>query len=139
MSSSAAPGGAPWCSGAATLPARPAPPTRPATPGSTASPAISWRPCGWASTRSVLGESEEGARTALPIWIQFMREALRGVPEQHRTMPDGLVTLRISPETGTLVSAENPDGVPEIFMADHLPDSGATAQTPEQASSEPIF
>ena len=86
-----------------------------------------------------LGESEEGARTALPIWIQFMREALRGVPEQHRTMPDGLVTLRISPETGTLVSAENPDGVPEIFMADHLPDSGAMAQTPEQASSEPIF
>ena len=86
-----------------------------------------------------LGESEEGARTALPIWIQFMREALRGVPEQHRTMPDGLVTLRISPETGTLVSAENPDGVPEIFMADHLPDSGSTAQSPEQASSEPIF
>jgi penicillin-binding protein 1A len=86
-----------------------------------------------------LGESEEGARTALPIWIQFMREALRGVPEQHRTMPDGLVTLRISPETGTLVSAENPDGVPEIFMADHLPDSGSMAQTPEQASSEPIF
>src|SRR6202158_93814 len=53
MSSSAAPGGAPWCSGAATLPARPAPPTRPGTPGSTASPAISWPPCGWASTRSV--------------------------------------------------------------------------------------
>ena len=86
-----------------------------------------------------LGESEEGARTALPIWIQFMREALRGVPEQHRTMPDGLVTLRISPQTGTLVSAENPDGVPEIFMADHLPDSGSIAQSPEQASSEPIF
>jgi penicillin-binding protein 1A len=86
-----------------------------------------------------LGESEEGARTALPIWIQFMREALRGVPEQHRTMPDGLVTLRISPETGTLVSAENPDGVPEIFMANHLPDSGSMAQSPEQASSEPIF
>jgi penicillin-binding protein 1A len=86
-----------------------------------------------------LGESEEGARTALPIWIQFMREALRGVPEQHRTMPDGLVTLRISPETGTLVSAENPDGVPEIFMANHLPDSGSMAQAPEQASSEPIF
>src|SRR5256884_9464104 len=31
-----------------------------------------------------LGESEEGARTALPIWMQFMREALKGVPEQAR-------------------------------------------------------
>ncbi len=89
-----------------------------------------------------LGEAEEGARTALPIWIQFMREALKGVPEQSRSMPDGLVTLRISPQTGTLVSAENPDGIPEIFMANHLPaeNSGALTQGPEgQASSEPIF
>ena len=58
-------------------------------------------------------------------------------------MPDGLVTLRISPETGTLVSAENPDGVPEMFMVDHLPSAdqaGDLAQGPEgQASSEPIF
>jgi penicillin-binding protein 1A len=90
-----------------------------------------------------LGEAEEGARTALPIWIQFMREALKGVPEQRRAMPDGLVTLRISPETGTLVSAENPEGVPEMFMVNHLPaanDTGNPAQGPEgQASSEPIF
>jgi len=90
-----------------------------------------------------LGEAEEGARTALPIWIQFMREALQGVPEQQRTMPEGLVTLRISPATGTLVSAENPEGVPELFMVDHLPaadQAGNTAQGPEgQPSGEPIF
>ena len=90
-----------------------------------------------------LGESEEGARTALPIWIQFMKEALKGVPEQPRTMPDGLVTLRISPESGTLVSAENPEGIPEMFMVNHLPsaeETGNVVQGPEgQASSEPIF
>jgi penicillin-binding protein 1A len=90
-----------------------------------------------------LGEAEEGARTALPIWIQFMGEALKGVPEQPRPLPDGLVTLRISPETGTLVSAENPEGVPEMFMVNHLPTAdalGTTAQGPEaQQSSEPIF
>ncbi|HKZ72832.1 MAG TPA: penicillin-binding protein 1A, partial [Steroidobacteraceae bacterium] len=55
-----------------------------------------------------LGEGEEGARTAVPIWVHFMREALRGVPPQPRPMPDGLVRLRISPETGLLASAENP-------------------------------
>src|SRR5262249_3738042 len=90
-----------------------------------------------------LGEAEEGARTALPIWIQFMREALQGVPEQRRTMPDGLVTLRISAANGTLVSAENPDGVPELFMVNHLPSAeqaGNRAQGPEnQTSTEPIF
>jgi penicillin-binding protein 1A len=91
-----------------------------------------------------LGESEEGARTALPIWISFMHDALQGVPEQRRAMPDGVVTLRISPDTGTLVSAENPDGIPELFMVDHLPaaqEAGNTTQGPQeqQASSEPIF
>jgi penicillin-binding protein 1A len=90
-----------------------------------------------------LGEAEEGARTALPIWIQFMREALQGVPEQGRSMPDGLVTLRISPDNGTLVSAENAEGIPEMFMVNHLPaanDNGNPAQGPEgQANSEPIF
>jgi penicillin-binding protein 1A len=90
-----------------------------------------------------LGEAEEGAHTALPIWINFMGEALKGVTEEHRPMPDGIVTLRISPETGTLVSAENPNGLPEIFMADHLPsaeDAAAVAQGQQaQASGEPIF
>jgi penicillin-binding protein 1A len=87
-----------------------------------------------------LGEAEEGARTALPIWIAFMREALRGVPEEHRSMPEGLVTLRISPQTGELVSDENPEGVPEIFMASHLPQNEpGTMPTEGQANSEPIF
>jgi penicillin-binding protein 1A len=94
-----------------------------------------------------LGESEEGAKTALPIWIHFMREALKGVPQEKRPMPDGIVTLRVSPQSGALVSSENPDGVAEIFMADHLPaagDQGSMAQSAEggpagQAGGEPIF
>ena len=31
-----------------------------------------------------LGETEEGGKTALPIWVHFMREALRGVPQRTR-------------------------------------------------------
>jgi penicillin-binding protein 1A len=93
-----------------------------------------------------LGESEEGAKTALPIWIQFMREALRGVPERRRAMPDGLIQLRISPETGMLASAENRDAIPETFMVDHLPTGSAPSEegiTPASAEgsgqAEPIF
>jgi len=90
-----------------------------------------------------LGEAEEGAKTALPIWIHFMREALRGVPDRRRPMPEGLVTLRVSSQTGALVSAENPDGILETFMADHLPsgEDGSMAQSAEgsPASAEPIF
>jgi len=88
-----------------------------------------------------LGESEEGAHTALPIWISFMREALRGVPEERRAMPDGIVSLRISPQTGELVSDENPTGVTEIFLASHLPQNepGMMQSAEGQQSGEPIF
>jgi penicillin-binding protein 1A len=91
-----------------------------------------------------LGEREEGSRTALPIWIHFMREALKGVPDKRRPMPEGLVQLRVSSRTGALVGAENPDGFMETFMADHLPagnEEGSLAQGAEGGaqSSEPIF
>jgi penicillin-binding protein 1A len=92
-----------------------------------------------------LGEREEGARTALPIWIHFMREALKGVPDKRRPMPEGLVQLRVSSRTGGLVGPENPDGFMETFMADHLPagneEGGSVAQGAEGGaqSSEPIF
>ena len=84
-----------------------------------------------------LGAGDEGAHTALPIWIHFMRYALAGVPQWQRPMPPGIVTLRISPQTGALVSDESPDGISEIFMANHLPAAtpGAAA-TPQGAQSQ---
>lgn len=89
-----------------------------------------------------LGEGEEGGRTALPVWVHFMREALKGVPQERHPMPPGLITLRISPDTGTLASAENPYAVLETFMVDHLP-AGTTdsdASSPEEIpTSDTLF
>jgi penicillin-binding protein 1A len=93
-----------------------------------------------------LGESEEGGKTALPIWVQFMREALKGVPQKVRERPEGLVTLRISPDTGRLASDNEPDAVSETFIADRLPVGAAPGEqdqsrdnAEEPAGSEPIF
>jgi penicillin-binding protein 1A len=79
-----------------------------------------------------LGVSEQGSNTALPIWMHFMREALRGVPEYIRPMPEGLVTLRISPDTGMLASGENPDAILETFMTDRLPNGGMPGENGPQ-------
>jgi membrane carboxypeptidase/penicillin-binding protein len=62
-----------------------------------------------------------------------MREALKAVPEYRRPMPDGIVTLRVSPDTGMLVSNENSDGMSEIFLADHLP--AASENGPQAATN----
>ncbi len=91
-----------------------------------------------------LGAGDEGAHTALPIWLHFMRYALAGVPQWQRPMPPGIVTLRVSPQTGALVSDENQDGIPEVFMANHLPTAasaaGSTAQgTQAQPGADSIF
>jgi penicillin-binding protein 1A len=91
-----------------------------------------------------LGQGDEGAHTALPIWMHFMRYALQGVPQWQRPMPQGIVTLRISPQTGALVSDESPDGIPEVFMANHLPTaaqgaSSAAAGAQSQPGADSIF
>ncbi len=70
-----------------------------------------------------LGEGEQGARAALPIWVYFMHQALAGAPRRMWPMPDGLVTVRISPDTGLLASSDNPNGIMEKFIEGNLPKS----------------
>ncbi|MCC5795628.1 MAG: penicillin-binding protein 1A [Chromatiales bacterium] len=62
-----------------------------------------------------LGNGEEGGRTALPMWISFMEEALRDAPERRLPRPSGIVTARVSAETGRLASSGEPDAVFELF------------------------
>jgi penicillin-binding protein 1A len=83
-----------------------------------------------------LGANEQGATTALPVWIHYMREALKGVPELRRAMPDDVVVQRISSSTGALVSAENPDAIQEYFYTDRLP-TAPEAGTPAAAGTAP--
>jgi penicillin-binding protein 1A len=68
-----------------------------------------------------LGPGEEGSRAALPMWIYFMAEALKGVPEQKRSPPPGLVSMRISADTGLAARPGDPNAIFETFMAGHLP------------------
>ncbi|MFT3906812.1 MAG: penicillin-binding protein 1A [Steroidobacteraceae bacterium] len=73
-----------------------------------------------------LGEGEEGSKTAVPIWVHFMREALRGVPDKPRPRPAGLVSARISASSGLLVDGTQAgDTLIETFLADHLPAAAA--------------
>lgn len=74
-----------------------------------------------------LGDREEGGRTALPMWIYFMAETLRNVPEQQVTAPSGLVTMRINPDTGRVAPINDSNAMFETFIAGHLPESDDNA------------
>lgn len=68
-----------------------------------------------------LGPAESGARAALPIWTDFMGAALLGEPERALEQPPGLVTVRISRETGLMVGADHPEAMFETFREGNLP------------------
>jgi penicillin-binding protein 1A len=77
-----------------------------------------------------LGETEEGGRTALPIWVYYMQEALKGVPQKPRPMPAGLVQVRVSPISGGVASADDPNAIFETFMVNRLPTGGILGEDP---------
>jgi penicillin-binding protein 1A len=83
-----------------------------------------------------LGDGEQGAKVALPIWMDFMRPALQGVPQAAFLEPPGIVQARIDPKTGLLVSAKDPGSIFEYFMAGHLPPK---APPKKQANGSDIF
>jgi len=70
-----------------------------------------------------LGRGEEGSRTALPIWVEFMRTALANSPERVEEEPAGLVTVRISSETGLLARAGEDAAIFETFQVGHVPEA----------------
>ena len=90
-----------------------------------------------------LGEGEQGSRAALPTWIFFMRQALAGTPRYKLPAPDGIVTARISPTTGLLASADDPNAIMEKFMEGTLPKSEASGtpnnQNPLNDGEKPLF
>jgi penicillin-binding protein 1A len=76
-----------------------------------------------------LGNGETGGRAALPMWIAFMREALRGEPEKPFDRPPGLVTVRIDPASGLLAKSNQSNGIFETFFSDDAPQQYAGSAT----------
>lgn len=71
-----------------------------------------------------LGRSEFGGSAALPIWIDFMRVALAGTPESPLPTPDGIVQVRIDPNTGMRASQNQSNAIFEYFKAEETPLQG---------------
>ncbi|KAF7597809.1 MAG: penicillin-binding protein [Candidatus Dactylopiibacterium carminicum] len=80
-----------------------------------------------------LGSGETGGVLALPMWIDYMRVALKDEPEQHLAMPAGLV------EVQPTFDKEGPDYIYEEHLPLHDPATEASAPGAEQPHAEPDF
>ena len=81
-----------------------------------------------------IGRNEYGGSAALPIWIDFARQALEGKPNIERPQPDGLVMVKIDAKTGKRV-APNQQGIFEFFRSENVPDLSDTNSLPDEADN----
>ena len=94
-----------------------------------------------------LGEREQGATVAVPIWIDFMSAALKGAPENTMNRPDGIVDRLINKTTGQLATPGDPDTMFEYFRVENasepspaqLPLTELDEEQEKELSTETIF
>ncbi|MZH45470.1 MAG: PBP1A family penicillin-binding protein [Nitrospinae bacterium] len=70
-----------------------------------------------------LGKNETGSRAAIPIWLQYMQDALINKPVTNFPVPRDIQYLRVQPETGEPATFNEPGSTFEIFSQDHLPEN----------------
>lgn len=71
-----------------------------------------------------LGPSEEGARAALPIWIDFMKVWIEGREKPEFPAPGNIVRLHVDRDTGGVTDGANPAGFTEVYIAGTQPGVG---------------
>jgi penicillin-binding protein 1A len=63
-----------------------------------------------------LGKGEVGGRSALPIWLEYMKSAMDPLPIMTFQVPDGIVFLNIDSESGKLASAKTKNVLRQAFV-----------------------
>lgn len=79
--------------------------------------------------RQPIRGAESGAKTAEPAWIDFMQHALADVPEQNKTVPPGIVKVRIDRETGLLTRKTDHTSMFEYFIKGTEPTEYVSSQS----------
>lgn len=79
-----------------------------------------------------LGAREFGAKAALPIWIDYMANTLAGTPQRLLSRPDGLITMRIDPETGEVATPGQEGAIFETFLEEFTPQKQSNNTTNTQ-------
>jgi penicillin-binding protein 1A len=93
-----------------------------------------------------LGRIEFGGTAALPMWIDFMRVALKDMPEQTLREPENIITVKIDSETGLLASPSSSKSQYEFFIDGTEPkrsantsNSGSSSNLSSEAVNEDLF
>ena len=78
-----------------------------------------------------IGKNETGSRTAAPIWLKYMKEAVSGGSLKPIIPPKNVVFVRIDRKTGKLSAPDNKDSVFEAFKEGTQPSEWAEPPKPK--------
>ena len=67
-----------------------------------------------------LGSYETGGKAAAPIWLKFMKEAIKNQPTQDFPIPPGITFIPINKETGDFEYLNTQESLWEAFAKDNL-------------------
>ncbi len=80
-------------------------------------------------TKRSLGGGMTGAKAALPIWVDFMKEYVRGYGDEDFVLPEGVAPATTCEKTGLLAGPYCP-AVNDLFIAGTEPHAYCSAHTP---------
>jgi penicillin-binding protein 1A len=89
-----------------------------------------------------LGRGEAGAKTALPIWIDYMAVALNGLPEKPLPIPEDAIAFSVDRDTGEPTDPADNRAVVEFFIAGTEPvlaDDPAPGEIPDETTSGTVM
>jgi len=80
-----------------------------------------------------LGGNETGALAALPIWISYMANVLKGTPAAELPMPDGVIAVRIDAGSGL---RDETGEISEYFFSEFPPRGRDDSLAPGKAGKD---
>ncbi|WP_166258991.1 penicillin-binding protein 1A [Marinobacter salicampi] len=83
-----------------------------------------------------MGRREYGATAALPVWLDYMEVALEGEPSAFMPQPNGIVSVRIDPETGERARPGQDNAVFELFREEQAPEALSSSERRGQQDSD---
>jgi penicillin-binding protein 1A len=86
-----------------------------------------------------IGPGETGARAALPIWLNYMKEAVKSYSESDFIAPPGVVFASIDSNTGKVAPANGSTAIKEAFIEGTQPTEASDSASERSESQSDFF
>ncbi|HGN1706496.1 TPA: peptidoglycan glycosyltransferase/peptidoglycan DD-transpeptidase MrcA [Providencia rettgeri] len=94
---------------------------------------------GFDDNRRTLGRGEAGAKSAQPMWDDFMKSILDGVPVKMMKPPKGIISVSIDSQTGKLGTSRKEYFIEGTEPKEHAVQEVGTTISTEGGASQELF